>query len=215
MSSMWFLFFFFSPFFFFFFFFFFKYKHQCTNNPIGKNGPKENGSWPEITKLINNDMWLVQSANTKQTFTLSRFFFLLNNQEMWVCERFLSDQSSVSWWRLPPSLNQDYMYIFDKTITKYTEEILSAWWFFRLWWHWPDHYPYLRQNYHHPRQPCYHHQLCRHYSNYYTIFYIQQIINKLKVKSAVCAMKQQIWWRQSFIYSFNSAQLREKNRYTI
>lgn len=89
-STLWgFVFVFFSPFF---FFFFFKYKHQCTINPIGgKNGPKENGSRPERTKLINNDMWLVQSANTKQTFTLSWFFFffLLNNQEMWVSESFL------------------------------------------------------------------------------------------------------------------------------
>lgn len=29
---------------------------------------------------------------------------------------------------LPPSLNQDCMYIFDKTITKYTKEIMSVSW---------------------------------------------------------------------------------------
>lgn len=95
----------------------FKYKHQCTNNPVRKMDLNKMAAEPEITKLINNDMWLVQNANTKQTFTLI-WFFLLNNQQM--CVK----------WRLSLRFlaSSDYMYIFDKPITKYTKEIMFVLW---------------------------------------------------------------------------------------
>lgn len=39
----------------------------------------------------------------------------------------------------------------------------------------------------------YYHQSCQHYNNnYYTVFYIQQVINKLKVISAVCVVKEHV-----------------------
>lgn len=48
---------------------------------------------------------------------------------MWVSEGFLCASSLIQLIKSPPSLNQDYMYIFDKTITKYTKEIMSVLWF--------------------------------------------------------------------------------------
>ena len=81
------------------------------------------------------------------------------------------------------------MYIFDKTITKYTKETMSVCGC-HPWWYRQDlivtvsgkiiQFPRLRR---------YHHQSCQRYNNYYTVFYIQQVINKLKVISAVCVVK--------------------------
>lgn len=48
---------------------------------------------------------------------------------MWVSEGFLCASSLIQLIKSSPSLNQDYMYIFDKTITKYTKEIMSVLWF--------------------------------------------------------------------------------------
>lgn len=51
-------------------------------------------------------------------------------------------------------------------------------------------YHHNLQNDHPPPHCRYYHQSCQHYNNYYTIFYIQQVINKLKVISAVCVVKE-------------------------
>lgn len=121
----------------------FKYKHQCTNNPVGKNGPKQNGSRPERTKLINNDMWLVQSANTKQTFTLIwfSFFFFLNNQEMWVSESFLCALSVIqlikSSTKPEPRL---YVHIWQNNHQIYKGNHVSLVVGCLPWWYWQDLY---------------------------------------------------------------------------
>lgn len=119
---------------------------------------------------------------------------LLNNQQMWVSEGFpLRFSVLFSWLSLPPSLNQDYMYIFDKTITKYTKEIMSVLWLSSsVALARPLYHYHLRQNNHHPWHCRFYHQSCQHYNNYYTIFYIQQVINKLKVISAVCVVKEHV-----------------------
>lgn len=149
--------------------------------------------------------WCKVQIQNKLLHWVDSFFFLLNNQEMWVSESFLCAISLQLMTSPTKPESRLYVHIWQNNHQIYKGNPVSLV-VFHPWWHWPGHYPYhLRQNDHHPRQPRYHHQSCRRYSNYYTIFYIQQIINKLKVKSAVCAMKEQIWWRQSFIYSVNSA----------
>ena len=65
----------------------------------------------------------------KTNFYIDLILFFLNNQQMWVSEGFLCASSLIQLIKSSPSLNQDYMYIFDKTITKYTKEIMSVLWF--------------------------------------------------------------------------------------
>lgn len=81
------------------------------------------------------------------------------------------------------------MYIFDRTITKYTKEIMSVLCSSSL-------VALVRPLYHYlPWQNIYHryyHQPCQHYNNYYTVFYIQQVINKLKVISTVRVVKVEV-----------------------
>lgn len=63
----------------------------------------------------------------------------------------------------------------------------------RPWWQWLQiviiHL--FGQNNHRPPHHRYYHQSCQRY-NYYTVFYIQQVINKLKVISAICVVKEQV-----------------------
>lgn len=79
------------------------------------------------------------------------------------------------------------MYIFDKTITQFTKEIMFVLWFHFL----------LSGSIYTIRTMTVLSSLlfplvCQHYNNYYTIFYIQQVINKLKVISADCVVKEQV-----------------------
>lgn len=90
-----------------------------------ENGPKPNDSWPERTKLINNDMWLVQSANTKQTFTLiwSAFLKSSTNVAKWRSPLHFQSSSAESPAEPEPQL---YVHIWQNNYQTY-KEIMSVW----------------------------------------------------------------------------------------
>jgi len=55
-------------------------------------------------------------------------------------------------------------------------------------------------------------QLCQRYNNYYTIYYIQQVINKLKVVSAsLCVVRENSRRRSRTIYKTDRTQEKRRN----
>lgn len=157
--------------------------------------------------------WCKVQIQNKLLHWVDSFFFLLNHQEMWVSESFLCAISLQLMTSPTKPESRLYVHIWQNSHQIYKGNPVSLV-VFHPWWHWPGHYPYhLRQNDHHPRQPCYHHQSCRRYSNYYTIFYIQQIINKLNWKAQSVPWKNRSDGGRVLFTALTLRQLREKNIY--
>lgn len=131
----------------------------------------------------------------KTNFYIDLILFFLNNQEMWVSESFLCALSVIqlikSSTKPEPRL---YVHIWQNNHQIYKGNHVSLVVGCLPWWYWQDLYivtisgkiiTILDTAFHH----C---QSCQHYNNYYTLFYIQQVINKLKVISAVCVVKEHV-----------------------
>ena len=137
------------------------------------------------------------------------FFFpfsFLSNQQMWIRWRVYFSFAFRTMWVSLRVWTKTCMYIFDNTITKiYKGKSCSHRGFFIPGWRGRQHLPHRqptfahqdnhhnhRYNHHHDLHRHHHHHhhplppaiitvsLCQHYYNYYTIFYIRQVINNLK-----------------------------------